>query len=179
MRDSRTIEKRREAFRLSNDLLHDLISGSSTYIVFQALVDQNPGSVPDDVRAAATRMCLFHVILTLAKWTEFHQRYRDVIPEAASFPAKELAKDIVARGIVDFRNKVVGHVWDKERMRAVTTAEVETRLNSFVGGGAAAFLGWAGNPLAAGDANRPPLVIEAVRDAIQSAYGLTDADLNP
>ena len=172
-------EKGREAFRLSNDLLHDLVSGASAHTVFETVFDRNPVQVPVDVRTAATRMCLFHVIITLAKWTEFQKRYRDVIPAEVAGRAKDLSKEIAARGIVAFRNKVVGHIWDNDSQRALTSGEIQERLNAFVPGGARPFLKWAGDPLAGDDVKRPPSVIEAVRDAIKTAYGLTDADLDP
>ena len=172
------IGKQRDAFRLANDLTMDLTSGSTIYSTIQVIFDRGNTQVPDHVRTSVTRMCLFHVILTLAKWTEFYDRYKDVIPSGVRDIAKRLRKDILARGILDFRNKVVGHVWDEEHRRALTNAEVEERLNAFIGSGVKDFLKWAADPDATTDTNRPLIVIEAVRDAIRSTYHLTDADLH-
>jgi hypothetical protein len=170
--------KQREAFRLANDLTMDLVSGFTIYNIFQIIFDRGTTKVPDYVRTSVTRICLFHVILTLTKWTEFYDRYKDVIPSAVQDIAKHLRKDLLARGIIDFRNKVAGHVWDDVNRRALTNAEVEERLTAFVGAGAREFLTWAGDPDVTTGTNRPIVVIETVRDAIRGAYHLTDTDLN-
>jgi len=170
--------KRRDAFRLANELHHDLVTAPTLHTVVQTLFDHSAVPDLDTVRVAVTRMCLFHAVLTLAKWTELYDRYRDTIPAAVADRAKDLRKEIQRRGIVDFRNNVVGHVWDDERHRALTNAEVEQRIIAFVGGGVADFLAWAGDPSLDDDLRRPVFVIEQVRDAFKSSYGFTDSDLN-
>jgi hypothetical protein len=170
--------KQREAFRLANDLTMHLTSGSAIYNTTQIIFDRGSTHVPDHVRTSVTRMCVFHVILTLAKWTEFYDRYKDVIPSGVRDIAKRLSKGHSSPWYSGLRNKVVGHVWDEERHRALTNAEVEERLNAFIGSGVKEFLKWAADPDATTDIDRPLVVIEAVRDAIRSTYDLTDSDLH-
>jgi hypothetical protein len=170
--------KQREAFRLANDLMTDLVTGGSAYVVFQSLFERNPAAVPDHVRTAATRLCLFHAIITLSKWVELYDRYRDVIPTDVKELAKHLRKEITDRGIMAFRNKVVGHVWDDDQRRALTNAEVEERVIALAGSDVATFLRWAAEPLSATNTTSPVAIIETVRDSIRQSYGLTDQDLN-
>src|SRR5216683_5759678 len=151
--------KQREAFRLANDLMMDLTAGSTIDSAIQVIFDRGTAPVPDHVRTSVKRMCLFHVIITLVKWTEFYDHYKDVIPTDVRDIAKRLRKDMLARGILDFRNKVVGHVWDKEHRRALTNAEVEDRLTAFIGSGVKEFLKWAADPDATTDTNRPLVAI--------------------
>jgi hypothetical protein len=171
------ISKQRDAFRLTNDLLHDLISGFGVYTSLRIIFDQSPTPIPEDVRTAVKRMSLFHIILTLAKWVEFYDRYRAVIPADVRDIAKDLRNDVQSRGIVRFRNNVVGHIWDDEQGRALTNAEVEERLYGFIDAGFGDFMSWAADADSSAP-DRPVHVIEKVRDAIRAAYKLTDADLN-
>jgi hypothetical protein len=168
--------KRREAFRLANDLTMDLTSGSTIYSTIQIIFDRGSTQVPDHVRTSVTRMCLFHVILMLAKWTEFYDRYKDVIPSGGYRQAP--SKGHSSPWYSGLSKQVVGHVWVEECRRALTNAEVEQHLDAFIGSGVKKFLKWAADPDATTDTNRPLVVMEAARDAIRSTYNLTDAALH-
>ena len=169
--------KQREAFRLANDLMTDLLTGGSAYVVFQTLFQRNADAVPDHVRTAATRLCLFHAVITLSKWVELYDRYKGVIPANVKEIAKQLRGEIYNRGIMAFRNKVVGHIWDDDQHRALTNAEVEERVSALAGSNVAAFLRWAAEPQSATNTTSPVAIIERVRDSIRDSYGLTDEDL--
>ena len=171
------LARQREAFRLTNDLLNDLISGTSIYTTLRLLLGQQSPPVSEEVITGVKRMSLFHVILTLSKWAEFYDRYKAFIPNTVKDIAKDLGKYIKDRGIVSFRNTVVGHVWDSEQKRALTNDEVEQRIQALMpAGGFAAFMVWAGSESVT--PNKPIFVIESVRDAIRDTYNLTDDDLH-
>src|SRR5438094_3230918 len=118
----------REAFRLASDLMIDLVAGTQTYYILARRFDEVP--TPDHVRTAITRLCLFHTIITLSKWTELYERYKAIIPKDVRDTAKKLRNEIDHRGIVEFRNKVVGHIWDNDLRRALTNDEVQGRLDT-------------------------------------------------
>jgi hypothetical protein len=155
----------------------DLVAGRSVYVVLRTLFARQT-TIPDSVETAAARLCLFHAIVSLSKWAELYDRYKDVIPDEVRDEAKRLRAEVVARGILEFRNKVVGHVWDLDRHRALSNAEIEERLQAITRSDVASFLDWAGNPEPDSTDESAALVIERVRDSIRNHYGLTDDDLH-
>jgi len=165
----------REAFRLASDLMMDLVAGTQTFYLLSQRFDALPA--PEVVRTSVTRLCLFHTIITLSKWTEFYDRYKAIIPEDMRDTAKTLRKEIHDRGIVEFRNKVVGHLWDEDQRRALTNAEIEDRLNELTRGDIPAFLKWVHDGKQAPSAETAAGMIEQVRDRIREDYGLSDDDL--
>src|SRR5712691_8931926 len=170
--------KAREAFRLANDLMMDLIAGSQAYAIFQRGFDQGPNQPPEHLRVAVNRLCLFHAIVSLTKWTELYDRYKDVIPPDVRDAAKGLRKEIEQRGIVEFRNKVVGHIWDDDQGRALTNDEVEERLTRLTRSDVRGFLEWVNNTGSEDNTGTAAGVIEAVRERIREVHKLTDADLH-
>ncbi len=170
------LRRPREAFRLANDLMTDLVAGTTTYSIFQRQFEREP--VPDHVRVAVTRLCLFHAVMCLSKWAELYDKYKDVIPESVRADAKRLRGDVAGRGIVAFRNKVAGHVWDRDLKRALSNAEVEHRLSQITRSNVATFLDWSGNPEPPAGTESAALVIENVRNAIRDKYRFGDGDLH-
>jgi hypothetical protein len=117
-----------------------------------------------------------HLVVALSKWSELYKRYRDVIPENVSKDAKDLVGDIEDRGVVTFRNTVVGHVWDNEVKRALTAQEVEERLSQVLGGSVDDFLMWINNPNEL-NASTVVCIIEMIHDQIRNDRGFTEEDL--
>jgi hypothetical protein len=171
--------KAREAYRLSNDLMTDLVSGAHAYSLLLKRFEGLSGQVPDQARIALTRLCLFHAIITLAKWSELYDRYKGVIPADIRDAAKDLRSRINDRGIVDFRNKVAGHVWDKDQRRPLTNAEVQHRLDAVTGSDVPTFLRWITDTESPENPFPAVRIIESVRDRLAAANGFTDADLQP
>ena len=167
--------KARDAFSLASDLMMDLMGGMQVHRTFQKWFALNPPS--EQLIVQVNRVCLFHLILTLAKWREFYDRYLDVIPLDVREQAKALSKAVVDRGIPDFRNKVVGHIWDADAKRPLIPGEVERRLDTLMAPGLHQFMLWVNNP----DNNAYPStaisVVERVRDRLRDVHGFTDADL--
>ncbi len=122
-----------EAYRLANDLFLDLITGTRAYNIFQKLVSQ---SSPDEiVQVGLRRFCLSYVILSLCKWIEYYDRYKTFIPSDIQEQAKKLRNEIDGKRIREFRNKMVGHIWDKDTQRPITRQDTEAMLQAIVGPG--------------------------------------------
>ncbi len=166
----------REAFRLASDLMMDLVAGTQTYYMLARRFDEVP--TPDHLRTAITRLCLFHTIITLSKWTEFYDRYKAIIPGDIRDTGKRLRKELDERGIVEFRNKVVGHIWDDDLRRALTNDEVEERLGVITKSNVAGLFAWVNDGRLEDNPNTAVGMIELVRDRIRQEYGLSDADLH-
>lgn len=168
--------KAREAFRITNDLLMDLMGGMQLHRGLHLMLARTPA--PQPIPTQVDRLCLFYVILSLAKWYEFCKRYRDVIPGSVETEAHQLSALIQQKGILEFRNKVVGHIWDDRAQRALTNKEIEARLASILGGGSiAVFMMWANETTVPPDPSSVTSIIEHVRDALGAKYGFTEADL--
>src|SRR5262245_6389597 len=121
------VGRAREAFRLASELLMDLHGGMQVHRMFQLMFARRPAAEP--IPTQVNRLCLFHVVLALAKWVEYYDRYLDVLPEDVKSDAKALRKKVEVMGIPEFRNKVVGHIWDTDTGRPLTSAEIDRRLS--------------------------------------------------
>ncbi len=160
----------REAFRLANDMHLDLIVATGLY--------RKLGGFDEElIRVGGGRLCLFGIVLTLAKWTEFYDRYRNVLPASVGEKAKKLKKEVVSRGIRGFRNTVVAHVFDKGTGRALTNPEVEQRLQSIAKCDLAGFLTWINDIDGQSDTGSVVQTIESIREGIKTEHGLSDKDL--
>ena len=165
----------REAFRLTNDFHHDLITGTQCYNTFQGPVFDSLLQ-HEHVRTGITRLCLFHLVVTLSKWIELYDRYHRVIPQDVHDVARDLRKEIERRGIVEYRNKVVGHIWDTDERRPLTSNEVENWLDKILEPDIPTFMLWVNDV----ETNSPDSVVNIVartRDRIRATHGVTDADL--
>lgn len=154
--------------------MQDLVAGTQVYWLLQKQLEARPAREP--VPTVVRRMCLAHLIIALSKWSELYKRYRDVISEDVSPVAKSLSREIEARGIIKFRNKVVGHVWDDELKRALTADEIEERLSQVLGGSVDEFLLWINNPTCP-NTNTVVGTLERVHDRIKTDWGFTKEDL--
>ena len=158
-----------------NDFVGDLVAGTRSLELFES-----PGfasKVDANIQLILRRMSLSHLIVTLSKWAELYDRYKAAIPYATREACLSLRKEIEARGIRDFRNTVVGHIWDSDVGRPLMRSEVDTRLAAVLGGDQQAFLSWINNPT---DNVFPKTIVaicEATREAIRVEHGLDDSEI--
>lgn len=154
-----------EAFRFLNDYVGDLVAGTRTV----ELIETSPvfANLSDSMRMILRRMCLSHLVMTLSKWGEVYDRYRDVFPNDVLQPCRDLRKDLDRRGVRNFRNTVAGHIWDKKLGRALTVSEVESRLGLVIGNDLASFRAWINNPTG----NEFPHTVVAVCERTGTALG--------
>nr|MBI3614636.1 hypothetical protein [Nitrospirota bacterium] len=110
-------------------------------------------------------------------WIEFYDRYHVLIPPDMRPTCKQLRNELDTRGVREFRNKVVGHIWSKSHRRPLLPSEIEELDRKITKGDASAFLTWINDP----NNNRLGMTIvgtsEAVRDAIRSKWALSEQEL--
>jgi len=166
----------REAFRLANDLQLDLLTGTRSYDIFHKLFLSNPPK--EIIQIGIRRMCLWYVILTLSKWIEYYDHYKSVIPADVQMYAKNLRNEIKSKGIKEFRNNTVGHVWDKKTKMPITMQETQSRIQQILGPeDIDGFMRWVNDPTDNQFPRNVISVVEHVRDRIQEANGFTEKDL--
>jgi hypothetical protein len=169
-------KKVREAFRLANDLHLDLLTGTSAYYLLQKMLLAKPAA--EIIQIGIRRMCLWHVILTLAKWVEYYDRYKSILPLDVQPYAKNLRNSIERRRIKDFRNNTVGHIWDDETKMPITLQETEARIQQILGPeDIDGFMRWVNDPVGNQFPRNVICVVERVRDGIKEVNGFTEKDL--
>ena len=168
-------QKAVEAWHLLNYFVGDLVVATRGFEVLSPEV--LPAPLPRGVQAGFNRMCYSHLFVTLSKFVEFYKRYKAMIPDDCRQPWKAAQQQLVDRGVVDFRNKYVGHIWDRDTGRPLTVAEVTSRLEGIVGGDEVEFLHWINH----GPDNVFPRTVisiaEHTRDRIAYEYSLTESEL--
>jgi hypothetical protein len=170
------LRKAREAYRLANDLHLDLVTGSRVYSLLQNMLSAKPAS--ETIQIGIRRMCLWYVILTLSKWVEYYDKYKSVIPSDVQIHAKQLRNEIVRRGIRDFRNNTVGHVWNDETQRPITKEETEFCIQQILGSDDLNdFMLWVNNPTDNQFPRNVIMIVERVRSQIQAINSFTKKDL--
>ena len=164
-----------EACRILNDILCDLVVGTRTIDLYSH--PQISSQMSTSLETGVTRLCLFHLIISLNKYIEFYKHYKNIIPEEARTPCKELVKQISAKNIPEFRNKVAGHIWDRDKKRPITQEENDIYINNICGGDLKSFLFWVNNP----ERNMYPVnivaLVEQTRDMIAEKYNVKDLNL--
>lgn len=168
-------ERAVEAFWILNDFVGDLITAARAFEYFDS--PKFKAGATDRVLRGYAKMADSFLFVTLAKWIEFYDRYYELIPLEARDRCEQLRNELDRRGVREFRNKVVGHIWSKRHSRPLLPKEIETLDKRITKGDAEAFLKWVNDPAR----NRLGSTIvgtsEAVRDAIKEEWSLSDKDL--
>ena len=133
-------ERAIDALDVLNDLIGDLVTGTNVLRDYHA--QHSKGKVPDELLPAIRRMCISHLVLGCCKTIEVYERFHDLIPEPQHAEAKSLVKEFRARGMDSFRNKVVGHIWDKDRGRPLRLSEITEQLQTIMKNDVDGFLSW-------------------------------------
>lgn len=170
-------ERTLEACRLANDLHLELITATQAYNTFQRSISARPPK--PIVQTGIRRFCLSYVFLSLSKWIEYYDHYKTIIPTDVQQYAKNLRNEIDRKGIKRFRDKIVGHIWDKDTKRPITMDDIENRLQEILGpGGIEGFMRWVNNLEGNQFPTNAVMVIERVRDRIKEINALTESDLS-
>lgn len=119
-----------DATDILNDFVGDFVSGVMVLIEYRTILLNDP--VQKDALIAIQKMCLSHLILTLYKWLEFYEKYHSLFEGELKNECKELTKIIKSRNIDTFRNKCVGHIWDKDKKRPMYNSEIDKYLNKIM-----------------------------------------------
>lgn len=168
-------ERAVEATRLLNSFLLDFVVGSRGLESFDC-----PAIAPSVSRTTAiglNRMAISHLVVSLAKWAEFYRHYRAILPADVRDACLALHDQIIARGIIDFRNTVIGHILDDDTKRPLTSREIDERLERVITGNREDFLRWINNPVANTFPHSVVAITEHVRDRLRREYGIRDEEI--
>jgi len=103
--------------------------------------------------------------------------YHDVVPIEHRDACKSILKAIRNRKITEFRNQVVGHIWNTSERRPLRHSEVMQALESMAAQDFGAFLDWINNPKTNTYPSTAVSIVEAVRDAIVSLHGIRPEEI--
>ncbi len=156
-----------DAIDILNDLMNEIMTGVEVYNHY--LVKHKAGIISFDGMASAQRLCFTSIFLALNKIREFNRRYLRIVPEYYRVSLKELQDIIVERGIPDYRDHCIGHIWDSSANQPVKHSEVNRRLSVIIGGKTVDFLNWLH---ITGKTETVAGILEAVRDALMTEYSV-------
>lgn len=159
-----------DAVDVLNDFVGDLVTGTNLFREYDQQYRRD--KLPFELMIPIQRMCLSYIVLALSKWTEAYDKYHAIFPSEFSNIYKRLNADIRKRGILEFRNKCVGHIWDKKTNKPLTHSEVMGRLSIITEGSIHNFLNWINN---LHDNTFPKTVvsiIEKIKDHIVIKHGI-------
>ena len=157
-----------EAVRILNDFIADAVVGTRSVDLFDRLTKDR--SLSEGTKVGMARMCYFHLILLLAKWVEFYEKYNSVIPADCVKECRALTKEIRKRQVPGFRNKYVGHVWNKDTNQPLSSKEISRYMEAVTKGDGAAFLLWVNDSKGNRYPNSVVSIISHVRDRLRVQY---------
>lgn len=163
-----------QAYRILNDFVGDLVAGTRSLEVFESL------GLPQGLGPTLSWFyggCAFPTSVTLSKWAELYDRYKAVISHETREACLEPRKEIERRGVRDFRNTVVGHIWDSKLKRPLMRAEVDARLAQVRGDSQQSFLAWINDPAANVSRKTVVAICEATRGRIRAEHDLNDSEI--
>jgi hypothetical protein len=161
-------ERAVEAVRILNQFIGDFTVGTRGLEIYEW--PSIAAQVSPRIREGLNRMAISYLVISLAKLEEFYRRYRAILPDDVVDACRSLHHKVIDRGIVDFRNKVVGHIVDDDTNRPLTYSEIDQRLDRVLNGSLDDFLLWINNPAENTFPNSVVAITEHVRDRLQHQY---------
>jgi len=169
-------ERALDAVSVLNDLIGDFVTGTMSHRVF--LKSYKDEKITKDQMVGIQKMCLSHLALALCKCIEFWEKYHDLVGDEHRIEFKELITKITRKNVIDFRNRYVGHIWDKKKKRPLFSSEIMSYFDSFSADGSLyTFLDWLNKP---NDNNFPLTVVsivESLRDYLQNEYSIQPEEI--
>ena len=159
-----------DAADLLNDFIGDIVTGVMAFREYDQQYRRR--LLPLNLMVPIQKMCLSHLMLTLSKWLEVHEKYHTIFPSQAASVCRELNKTIRQRGIPDFRNKCVGHIWDKQTGRPLVQSEIMSKLNTIIAGSLPDFLKWLNDPAGNIYPKTVVSIVEKIRDDIVAEHNI-------
>ncbi len=158
-----------DAIDILNDLMGEIMNGVDVYKHYVECY--KTGIVTDDDMAGASRLCFTSMILALNKVREFNRRYLQIVPQGVHRAAlTQLQETIVARGIPEFRDHCIGHIWNQKTNQPLKHSEVMKRLSVIVEENVMAFVNWLHGTGSGG--NTVVGVLESIRDTLKEEYSV-------
>lgn len=172
---ARQKEKAIEAARVLNNMLLDLVTGTQALNIYDLPTVSEKGD--RKVRTGLDRMAISHLVVSLHKWIEFYDWYKAYIPAEEKNICRSLCARVKAKGISDFRHKVVGHLIDDATERPLTSEEIDARLRKILGEDPRSFFRWINDPREKAYPSTVVSITEHVRDRIREQYDLSDQEI--
>lgn len=170
-------QKAAEAWRILNTFVGELVCAVLSLEIYEA-----PGfskGVKENALLELRKMSLSYLFITLTKWVEFYDKYHNVLSPDIRPVVKAIKTKIEQKGIVDFRNNVVGHIWNKRVRRPLGKEEIEQGLERIIGPSPEAFFFWINDPANNVFPNTVVSVAEELRRRLEIDYALSDKDKFP
>ncbi len=168
-------ERAIDAIDILNDLLGDLVISGKVLQKFSRA--HNQGHLNMEQMVSVQKMCLSNLILALTKWLEFYEHYHDLIPDEFREIVKKTNKTLNEKKVREFRNKCIGHIWDKPNKRPLVLSEIMHRLDNIVGGNMPDFLRWINNPNNNEYPNTLLSIVESLRDTLASNNEISPSEV--
>lgn len=164
-----------DAADVLNDFISDFVTGVMVFREYSAHL--RAGKLSLEMMVGVQKMCLSNVVLAFAKFDEFWKHYHDVVPLEHREACKSILKAVHTRKITEFRNRVVGHIWNTTAQRPLRHSEIMQALDFMTANDFEGFLNWVNNPEANTYPSTVVSVVEAVRNTIVSAYGIRPEEI--
>ncbi|MBU2875937.1 hypothetical protein [Marinobacter salexigens] len=156
------------AIDLLNDFVGDCVASVMVLHEYRRILHGDEEQITALV--AIQKMCLSYLILTLNKWLEFYDKYSAIIPDELRVECKALTKTLRQKKVNQFRNKCIGHIWDKTNQRPLHNSEINENLDIIVGDDLEGFLDWANNPKGNVYPNTFLSIVEELRNRLMKDY---------
>lgn len=164
-----------DAARILNYVYADLLAGWEAFHIFDK-DDLRREYLPEMMRSLR-RMSLAWMVLSLARWTEFYERYMRLIPPDCSESCKALKREVDRIDLKRFRNVMVGHIFDKKTGMPLTTEAMRSELERVLGSPVEGFLHWIKRLDGGNELGGVATVIRITRDRIIEEFGLTEGEV--
>lgn len=164
-----------DAIYVLNDLFYDIVAGTMVFENYQSKFLN--GEFTQAGIVAVQKMCVSQLVLGLNKLCEFWDVFHGLVPAEQRTELKALIAELQRRGIKEFRNTVVAHVWDSKNRRIRTQYEAIALLNKISADDPGGFLRWLNNP---SDNTYPKTVLSIVvtlRDSLRETYGVNTDEI--
>ncbi len=168
-------QKAIDAVDILNDFIGDLITGVMVLRVY--IGEDKAGRMIIKQMVSLQKMCLSYIVLTLAKWLEFYDKYQSFIPNEHRNEVRVLNKRLKDMRIKEFRNKCIGHIWDNDYKRPLMHSEIMKRLNVIIENNLEEFLRWVNDPQNNVYPNTIISIVESIRDSVISKYRIKGSEV--
>ena len=168
-------ERAIDACDVLNDFIGDLITG---VMVFRDYVSSHQqGKTRLEMMVSVQKMCMSNIVLGLTKFEEFWVNFHDLVPEDHRSSCKAILRRMNQRKIGNFRDTYVGHIIDLKTKCPLKKSDVEAAFRVIAEPGIDEFLRWINDPKSNAHRDSVVSVVEAVRDTLQQAYGITPDEI--
>lgn len=164
-----------DAVDVLNDFIGDFVTG--TMVLREYSQQHNENKLPLAPMIATQKMCISYLVLAFAKFEEFWEHYHDLVPLENRDACKAVLKVMRIRQITEFRNRAVGHIWDRQTKRPLKHSEIVSAIAAIATPDLTAFLDWVNNPAINAGTSTVVSMIETIRDSIASKHNISPDEI--